>query len=369
MIKRAVLTIAMVFPTVPLLGEEAMDPAALIGPEPQPIEIEHIGTESTDKFSLVTLKLNGAPTRSNIQLNNKGSYAQTILPNVKIGSIDNFIDAQSPYLSKIALFSDDQDRSVLRVFSDLDASDIIRATELEYIGNRIVLSLDHTLLGKNKTATAIEAAPPTPSLEQLPLKQENKAFNRVLQKSAIASGVLLFLALMLLSLRRVFRNRRILDEENGAIAMKVLNSISLSPRQKLSVIQIGEEQLLFSQESGRLELIKEIHQKRAVERQTLQRATQKQAQRISRTSEPRDPKRRTTGFKESAIKKQNADKVESTNPKIKETKSRKNTSRINVSIGDDGIQNNSDETNPSHQTLEDVTQIIRNKLKNLPNMS
>jgi flagellar biogenesis protein FliO len=166
---------------------------------------------------------------------------------------------------------------------------------------------------------------------------------------------ILFLALIAAHWARAKRIKRSRGTYDRPVlepaSLKVLSSINIGPKQKLTLVQVGDQQILLGVSADGINIITTVEPKA---RQTsfarqLDAANPNADIRLKSADDivPPRPQRRTVAASTTAPRSDNAVKG----------------SRVNVGVGEDGLQNMKA---ASSQNDGDITKILRDRLRNLP---
>ena len=340
-----------------------------------------ISTDVEADLTVVTVRLNNKPQWNEVSLEEHGTFLQIKLPKTQIPASGEFIDGNGPYLKKIATFQLQDDDGALRFFLSLDASKAKMATSAELLGDRLVITIDHKKIeqlmapqtAKGDAATADEIVAKTVVDKSLPAPSEQIASAKDTdlksqQGAAIdASNTELyarlakaaaFCAVMFVGLIgfQIFRSRRVRGSspfrgkaESNPVAMKVLSSINIGQKQKLTLVQVGNQQILLGVGPESVNLITTIDQQPSASRNfsmALESANPQGTVRLKSADDivPQKPVRRPA--------------TPTLQPKADQAVK---GSRINVAVGDEGIK----ESAPVSKT-DDITKMLRERLRNLP---
>jgi flagellar biogenesis protein FliO len=298
----------------------------------QPLVIGRIDSDESDQFSVVTVRLDRAPTWDKVVLEEHGDFLQIKIPDSIVSQPGQFIDGKGSYLAKIVAYQTEPNQSVVRIFLKSEtSSNIIKSSEVEVLDNRIVFTLDHSHFGKKITSEIQEKLIETETVEKplYALFDDTK----ILQYLAYFFIAISFLTLLSLTLRRFFRNQDLAFFSKGdSQKIRSIGQLSLSPKQKLSLIQVGEEKFLLSVSYDRVELLTKLEMDRVSSPQQLSKPIPPTVPNIPKKELP---------------------------PPVAPNKS--NHKKINYRIDDRGITHER-----TDDAIKDVTQIIREKLKALP---
>lgn len=376
--------------------------------------VEGISSESNDKMSIATIKLNSKPDMPNVDLEDHSSFLQIRLPNTITAESGRFYDGSGPYIAKIAAYQVNPTDTIIRLFLTKSATAIKEATDAQILNKRIVVTIDHNAARKaDHVAETIAAKIPTevpssapPVAATLPVTASSAALEKVeantlptapvppvaekienakddavnisslsnldkkLNMLALASLIFFVLFFGFMTLRRIYRGRRAGTLSKDVITMQVLHNLAISPKQRLSLVQVGNERLLLAISPDQVSLISTIANPEVSRMPAMQpmhspsapAITQSQAPRkmmappppAPRVAAPRPVAQTHTPSAEAAVE-----------PKI-------NPRKINYAISDDGITElkvpgRAGKQN-SNQAIDDVTKMIREKLKNLPKL-
>ena len=375
------------------LAESAKPSKAIAKPTLKPAKVTSLGAITTDvesDLTIVTARLNKAPDWKAIELEEHGTFLQIKLPQTQIPSSGEFFDGNGPFLRKLASFQLPNEDGALRLFINQDASKAKLATTAELLGDRLVITIDHKKLeqlispalakievapaASNNAAnstTAIDVALPqnvvtdtktTESSVNPNTAESNKtlsASNGDQLHAQLTKGAgicaILFLGLLGLQLHRVRRRKSkksAIDRDFMEPAtMRVLSSIAVGQKQKLTLVQVGGQQLLIGIGPESINLITSIEQRPKVTNfaNALESANPNAEIRLKAPEQvtPTRPIRKPISA--------------STLPSRPAASIKGNS--INVGIGEDGpIDMKSHNGNKE----SDITKILRDRLRNLP---
>lgn len=219
---------------------------SLQGKDPVPF-VEAVA-ETDNKVSIINLHFGeklGWHRRDVVQTANK-AFVQFALPGVTLAESEKFFESKSPYVEKIAAYKNDKGEVTIRMFTKVDGNLVKESGFLEVLDKRLLYTVDHGFIEKRlssiKAGKALEqqkqvAAAKVPATETSPYLK--------LKYAAAGLGALLMFLLMFLSWRRFARNIALNKQGGEAIRMELLSSMHISPKQKLSLIQVGGEKILL----------------------------------------------------------------------------------------------------------------------------
>jgi flagellar biogenesis protein FliO len=342
-----------------------------------------LGTITTDvegDLTVVTVRLNQKPNWSEISIEEHGTFLQIKFPKTQVPASGEFIDGNGPFLKKLATFQLPDDDGALRLFLNLDAGKAKMATTAELLGERVVVTIDHKKLeqliapqtGKAEAQTAEDVVAKTVVDKSLPAPSDQIAAQTTTNDSqqisestlgqdlygklarVAAFGAILFGALIAAQTyrsRRQGRPSRYHEKaDNEPAALKILSSLNLGQKQRLTLVQVGHQQILLGVSSDSINLLTTVEPKSRTQNfaMSLESANPsatvrlKAAEEISHSKPQRRPiSAATTGVRTEAPVK---------------------GGRINVAVGDDGIS----ETASRSSKTDDITKLLRDRLRNIP---
>lgn len=341
--------------------------------------LSSVDTESTKDSSIVSILFNDSITNDSVALSEHGSFIQIEIKGSQAAKPGTFIDSTSPYFKKIAIFQPDENSSSIRIFSE--HSDLIKKmAKLDVIERRVVLTLGHSEMESALQPVAAAPAQPTEAdaamaLAATQISEESKSkvaalttptlavasesnLAKSMSRVSLLIAVLMILGLVAFYMKGVIKSRRSSSNPADTITMKRLSSMALNTKQQLSLIEVGGEKLLLAISNDQVSLLTHIQGNQEKIRVTptnpiTEISTSPQRKALLPMQSRNQPQTeqpittRKTMF-ESSLTNDGSDK-----------KSQKG-SRINLKIDDQGAKQNSD------SAIRDVTDIIRQKMKDLP---
>lgn len=235
-----------------------------------------VDIETFDKNSIVNIRFDRILKLEKLDISDHKTFIQISLPDTIITESGNFMSSDSPYISKIASFQVTATDGAIRLFVNEDASLINKSIITDVLGNRIILTLDYSVLEKegvflHKRKKLISG---TPSVKEIvkrtkvrnditdPVELINKesekpadsipvygkddsGLKEKLTIVSIFSGVMLFGLLLIYYLRGKGLRRTKEGESGNQLAIKTISSCNLAPKQKLTLVQVGSDQILL----------------------------------------------------------------------------------------------------------------------------
>lgn len=407
-----VLVTSCLLAATPALAAGKAKPAA-----PKLVTIGEIDGEADAKMTILNVRLDKAPTsQSTFELQDHGSFLQLNLKDAIVPEPGKFFEGSNPYLPKVAVFQVGPNEAGIRFFASKNTAKIKQALSAEALGNRIMLTIDNAKLeGLLAAAPAsvelvgppAELAAKTPTAESIIAKTEVKTdipepaalFKGTAGKPAadaklgsggldlrsklinvsIFSGALLGLLgltwLLKPYLRRKAQAKGLVQET--AVSMRSLATLPLAARQKIQLIQVGNQQILLGVGPDNVTFLTTIAGGQpapiapAAPAPAPQAIPQSFSRLLSERSEALEMKQTPV------LKKIPGNDPESlAAPKAPEKKvetARVSGGRINVSVGEDGVKQVlpkktkelAKDDGEGQKAIDDVTRMIREKLKTL----
>lgn len=359
---------------------------------PTLMTIGPVDGESDQKSSIITVRYDSKPGFAKPKVEAMGSFIQVTLPNTMVPKPGQFVDVNSPYIRKFAVFQLDEQTAGLRLFVTKEASHLAAAVTTDILENRVVIVMDHVEAEKQLLAhfdgvpvtggptaedvvkkTEVRADIPDPARPQEAAKEPAKATTVTTPAEAtpwshglegklvmvtVFSAVMLILLIALKSWRRVM-SKKWPGSPVEDYSLKTLATHPVGPKQKLTVVQVGQEQILLGVSPDNINFLtalKKPHDgqaRLAIDPPSLPKQTLPKEKIVRRSNpvldevsprpvaRPRQPAR--TDLPEPG-------------------------SAISYGISDQGIKNMKAPTRRPEESssVDDVTRMIRNKLRDLP---
>ena len=371
-----------------------------------------VDVESDGKLSAVNIRFADKPSWTEPQaLEDHGTFLQIQLPNTIVPEPGKFFDGAGPIIKKIAVFQLTPTTAGVRMFVDKDAAKVRQASAAELLDKRVVVTIDQDKLDA-LTAAEIptELQKPEMSAEEViasvnvdrgidapaaALKgQATPGFkvggldlrSKLIQVSLFSGAMLLLMAFAFM-MKPLMKRRRAKIGGESVIDMKMLASLALAPRQKLSVIQVGDEKILIGITPENVSFISVIGAKAApamMAPSAMPRsfsgllAAGREEPPVAAPKLKDIPGNDVESLREDVLaapaapaKKGRPDVVApkpvaraATAPQPTAPAPQKRaTSRLNIAVGDDGAKRLDDRA-PA-KAIDDVTRMIREKLRNI----
>jgi flagellar biogenesis protein FliO len=349
--------------------------------QPKALALGTITTEVEGDLTIVTARLNAAPRWQDLTIEEHGTFLQIKLRETLIPNSGDFLDGNGPFLKKIASFQVGETDGALRLFVNQDAAKAKLATSAELLGDRVVITIDHKkmeqLIAPNRASatsspqtadevlakTTIKTDEPAPSAIISGASSEKKEAtdnqNLYSQLTKIAGFfAVLFVGFIGLQL---FKSKRFKKSPFSAAhtdtepaALKVLSSIAVGQRQKLTLVQVGSQQVLIGVSPESINLITAIENKP----KTPNFATQLQMANPNAEVRLKDPNE----IRSHRVQRKSLTTGTNDSPSLERSKVQPSSS-INIAIDDNGPR-----SIPTKATKkeDDITRILRDRLRNLP---
>jgi flagellar protein FliO/FliZ len=349
-------------------------PEATVVKQTAAVTLGAVTTEVEGDLTIVTARLNRSPQWKDVEIEEHGTFLQIKLPQTLIPASGEFLDGNGPFLRKLASFQVGSDDGALRLFINQDASKAKLATSAELLGDRIVVTIDHKkleqLISPAQKINPSEAVPVTSDRADTPevvtaaqsvsTPAQAKINTNVTENSQLyaqltkGAGIcaLLFICLLTVQFIKSRRGRAKNQSKNSPqiepVTMRVLSSISLGQKQKLTLVQVGNQQILLGLTPDNISLLKNIDD---INSQTG----------FARALETANPNAEVRLKNPAEITSGQARKTLTT-PAVKSRSIGSNRgSNINIAIGEDGPVDLK-----SSKSEDDITKILRDRLRNLP---
>ena len=382
-----------------------------------PFTLGVIDGESDKASTVVTIRLNQKADWKEVAMENHNTYLQIPLPRTLVPESGKFIDIKSPYITKAAALQVTPDRGAVRLYLTREFGAIESALHADILGDRIVVTVDHDALEKigifdhiqkagiKGTPSVAEVVAKTQVRSDIPdpitgIKQDKEAGQEDSLMSANLSQktrlVAIFSALIFVGfigltfMRSLLLRLRTPSRQESEFVMKTIASSCLAPKHKLTLMQIGEERILLSVSPDGIRYLTTIGTSERAAAYPLPRASGNLDGVRYHENVPRKPLLAGAGApyrgvdnKGIGVTTKEANQVRRPAPRKEADDSQLTLDgrsaighRLQTVISDEGVQdlrkpyrdNKAAEASPAHanKAIEDVTTLIRKKIKNLP---
>lgn len=377
------------------------------------VSLGEIDSEADDKLTNVNVRLDTKPQWTEVgEIQDHGSFLQVILPDVLVPESGKFIESQSPYIKKIAVFQLNQKDAGIRFFVAADAAVTKQATSVALLDKRVVLTIDHAKLKALLPTTAVATAT-TATAESVIAKTEvdksiaapadivkngkepakvstSVDLREKLTNAAIFSGAMLMLLALSLMAKPYFRRRaaKHAGTTEQQVSMKTLANLPIAARQRLQLVQIGDERILIGVSPDSInyittvgkqaysaqpmqvprtfgKLIEDAQAAEAIEMRQ-QRPMLKNIEGNDEASFRQAPSPAVPKLPPPRAKTERAEKVAPPAPAPSLKNRPVRAQRVNIAVGEDGVKDLSRRpSDDDPKSIDDVTRLIREKLKTL----
>ncbi len=352
--------------------------------------LQSIDTQSNPNQSLVNLRFNETIEKKDFQVEDHGSFFQISFVNTLLASPGKFVEGNSPYILKVGGFQGSESLAIIRFFLSEKTELIKQAMNISAVGNRVVLSVDHIKLKDILSSGNLQG--PLKKLKKIKttVKKTNAPdffeMDDYIVKISIVS-LFLFSLLILLTLAKKYQRRKFKNSKvHEGFPFKEIDRLVLSPRLKISVVQIGEERLVLSISQDKVEFLTKLTAQESLEKKLI-------PHKIGKDSRELDAEAKSLALKmlsKSQVKKEEPSFLsklrESTSTENVREKKQKNleeskpsqnkelvkNKRINYKIDDEGVHDTSmssekkEMDSKASKAMSDLTKMIRDKINSLP---
>jgi len=228
--------------------------------------ISDITVERGEGKTFVNVQTSGSALPTKLSVEEHGTFLQVLVPNSITANPGKFIDGSGDVVKKIVTFQSAPNEVSIRLFIDGDGPAIAKQTFVDVLSNRLLLTVDDVAPTAAIAATTGVADAPAPntlaaSATEATASTENN--NRNLQQKmtslTIYSAGALFLLLVVLGLRPLIRRRQ--QQNSGASEIPTFKTLavhSLGPKQKIAVVKVGDQRLLLGITPSNISILQNI---------------------------------------------------------------------------------------------------------------
>ena len=361
----------------------------------KPFSVELVEADTAESTSTVTVRFDRKVSWAEApKIEDHGTFIQVGLIGTLVSASGQFYEGAGPYLSKVAAFQSSPEDGALRLFLTKDAAIVAKGLSAEVIGDKLVITIDHKKLEGYGLTTHVtkEKIPGTPPVEDVvantkvrddivdPAAQLNEMPEAEAATFGVAKrdlsgkmiGVAVFSGVMIVALGMFHLARRLVARGRGATgrggaesttSLKMVASYNLAPKQRVTLMEVGGEQILLGVSPGGIQYLTTVGPK--VRPIPPQNGTVNYGPAIGL---PPSGPAVTVARREPRVQGAIAGAPRPT-PTVPVKAKVDGGGRLNVRIDDDGVhQRPAQSAAAPHgaQAIEDVTRMIRSKLKNLP---
>lgn len=335
-------------------------------------DLTGVEADFDQRETLINAQFSGRLPFSKVSVESHGTFLHISLPGVAITESGKFYPAKGPYVSKIAAFQFSPQNSAVRLFVKKDAKLLSGALATDILNDRLIISIDHKALEKAgisdhlanlKQISSKEIIAKTevrrdikdPASAVASTSQQVDSDGAVIKEKMVIItcflAAFMVLAFIVYYLKKRMKTHHMFKGDQGATVMKSLGTYSLAPKKNLTLMQVGQQKILLGVSSEGINFLTNIEEKSSVDSiippkrpQTLQEPSQEKFQRLL------------------------AAKANASKPKLKkpvpEEIPKKKTPKIAKKNRD--LVKPQEESKEKDVALQDVTSLIRQKLKDLP---
>lgn len=379
--------------------------------------LESVVGESTEQSSIVQLAFNTTiGDEQGVTVEDHGSFLQIVINGISVLNPGTFYDGNSPFIRKIAAFQIDEAKVGVRLFVTKDANLVKPAVTFDRLGKQLAIHLDHALIKQSHTPAPVPGVPsaeevientkirkdiPDPAAEihgkkeQIPIEENQKEptlfsglisadgpLDAKLDAVAIFSAVILLMYLVGWVLKRHQLRKPTGSMQVEPMQMKTLSTYAIAPKQSLKLIEIGPKKVLLSVSPDGVNFLTSIEDDNTNRNYQATIAASQSANRPIQVMQT-PPLQMTEGRGKAANHLLTDDNPRRKSALSKSIKNKSTASKLLDDSSDDGfrVSLNASRANkrPSQAKLqddtdipaqsasiEDVTNLIRRKLKDLP---
>ena len=324
-----------------------------------PSNFESIEVDEMKEATTLSIKVDKETKNKSLQLTDHGSFLQLDLQDTLVPKPGDFIEGAGPYVSKVGVFQVKPTVASIRIFVKNTAGILKKATSVEVLKDIIIISIDHKkaaellsgdprIAASNKkqieevvAQTKVDRSIPAPAsqvtesdsaLSFLNISSDSM-FKKSLVKVSVYLAALLAVLLITVMAKPYLRKKHQTSGSNASQALETLATHSITSKQKLQLIRIGSQKILIGVTPENIQFLTNINPEPPTP--TIQNPKVAPARQIK-------PKKARPQQTISTTKSNPPKKV----PKIKQKPA----------------------PQMSQTAINDVTNLIRQKLKNLPNV-
>ncbi|MGE0171783.1 MAG: flagellar biosynthetic protein FliO [Oligoflexales bacterium] len=325
-----------------------------------PTILKALEVENVDSNTVVNLKFDQKIKQEKPSLEDHGSFIQMILSDVTVLESGKFYESTSPYINKVAVVQGTENRALIRIFLARDAAALLPSFKVDVLEDRLLVFLDHkSLEARNikdhlKTEAkdqASEIVASTPVKNDIPdpakLTFGKPVDNRYSDKMVLVAGflvVLLLLAGASFILRNFFRKLSGKNASYDVPKFKTLATYAIAPKQRLAVVEIGGQQILLGISQQNISYLTTISDK--APRQVLEPMSRPE---VGKNTWQLPSKVATQKYAANEVERS---AIETPKPVERKVSRKKQTERV--------------QSDDISRSIEDVTNLIRSKIKDLP---
>lgn len=326
-----------------------------------------------DKHSNVILSFDRKLKTSTLGVSPHGSFIQVDLGEVFIPNSGEFVDLNGPFFKKAVAFQSGKKKGAVRLFVKGKAEDMVELTKVDILNDKVMISVAHSEV---QMAAAEKNLGPAAQLKDPSVPPAKDLLRGKLLTASIFCAAMLGIFLIMYLLRPFLRRRnRQVEGDLAPEQMKTLAAHALAPKQKLVLVQVGDEKLLLGLSNESISYIKTIAPKtkatpvaRAAHRPTAPSRVESGLEGVVNVAR-RAPRIDVTPKKKTHVSprvRANADSDQGLTPAEKILAKEQKGAKLELSRTRSVVRKeDADKTN----AVQDIKQLIRDRLKKMPNIS
>lgn len=266
-----------------------------------PLVLGEVDGDTFDQMTVINIRFNGKVSwKETPKVEDHGMFLQISLPDTIATEPGKFIDGPAPHFPKIAVIQATGKDAAVRIFTIKPASLVRESSKTEILGDRLIMTLDHKTLqsllvkgplnpepafvgpvkpaAKNvvsaeqviaETTVRTDLAAPSIVLKKEPATGLTGNGSQLdlrgkLTKIAAFSGLMFVILIATWIAKPYLRKRRRKKTADGVepqpLSFETLATMPLSPRQKLMVVQIGNERVLLGVSTDSISFLTNLSQ-------------------------------------------------------------------------------------------------------------
>jgi flagellar protein FliO/FliZ len=229
--------------------------------------ISEIAVERGEGKTFVNVHTAGSTLPAKLAIEEHGTFLQVLVPNAITTNPGKFIDGAGAIVKKIVTFQSSPNEVSIRLFIDGDGPTVAKQTFVDSLSNRLLLTIDDVgattaiaATTANLTDTPSASVVPESAVAAAAVTETSKGdLQKKMTNLTVYSAGALFLLLVVMGLRPLIRRRQQQNTGPSEIpAFKTLAVHSLGPKQKIAVVKVGEQRLLLGITPSNISILQNI---------------------------------------------------------------------------------------------------------------
>ena len=214
--------------------------------EGQSVKLVRMTGNAIGKSTLITLDLSDTPQWQNVEMRTHDVYLEFKLPNTTTNNTGIFHDVESPYVLKLMPMQHSSGTLTLRMFVSERGHLVQRATTAEVAGQQVFITVDHRKLEG--------------ILSTYKVRNDNTHIDSGFAETIRYIGIVLItvtfmLIFLVIGSRWLSRVRPTNKKKEPTTPLKIISQLSLAAHQKLSIVEVYGQEMLFAVSASSLTLI------------------------------------------------------------------------------------------------------------------